>query len=124
MLFTPKSGIFWFLGGVFGWGIPLIIMVVTLLMQLLPPSATEGLTTPGLGEEGCFLRSHWARFYYLYMIAGLALLINLCLFGMFMWNMLYGVWVNKDLDRADMYDYVYHRDSSINKKIPDFRAYR
>ena len=108
---------------IFGWGIPLIIMGVTLLMQLLPPSATDGLTTPGLGEEGCFLRSHWAHFYYLYMIAGLALLINLCLFGMFMWNMFYGVWANKDLDRADMYDYVYHSDRSINKKIPDFRAY-
>ena len=86
----------------FSWGIPCLIMGVTLLMQLLPPSATQRFTTPGFGEEGCFLRSHWARFYYLYMIAGLALLINLFLFGMFIWNMFFGVWKNQDLDRADM----------------------
>ena len=86
----------------FSWGMPLLIAGITLLMQFLPPSTTEGLTTPGLGEESCFLRSHWARFYYLYLIAGIALLMNLCLFGMFIWNMFYGIWANKDLDRADM----------------------
>ena len=86
----------------FGSGLPLIVVAITLLMQFLPPSLTQKLTTPGIGEESCFLRSQWASFFYLYMIAGIALSFNSILFGMFAWNMVFGVWARRELESADM----------------------
>jgi hypothetical protein len=77
-------------------------MGVTLVMQFLSPSLTQELTTPGIGEENCFLRSQWASFYYMYMIAGIALFLNLILFGMFAWNMIFGIWARRELESPDM----------------------
>ena len=83
----------------YGWGIPAFVMIVTLVMQFLPKHLTQGYTTPGIGEENCFLRSHWASFYYKYLVAGVGLIFNLVLFASFTWNMWCGLWSTRELDK-------------------------
>ena len=85
----------------YGWGIPLLVTFVTITMQFLPPYITDGYTTPGIGEENCFLRSQWASFFYLYMFAGMALIFNLVLFALFAWNLWFGIWSKRDLEHSN-----------------------
>jgi hypothetical protein len=97
----------------FGWGIPSVVMVVTMVMQISPPYLFRGFIGPGIGKENCFLQSGWASFYYLYMIAGIALLSNLAFFGLFAWNMRCGVWSNQDLSMSQRY---------LNAKFSNFSS--
>ena len=82
----------------YGWGIPLCVTTVTLIMQLLPSEYTEGYVTPGIGETSCSLRSGMAKFYYQFFIAGIALLSTVVLFGLFVWNLCCGVWASQTGD--------------------------
>ena len=71
-----------------------------MVIQFSSPPSFHGFIRPGIGKENCFLQSGWPSFYYLYMIAGVALLWNLVLFGLFAWNMRCGVWSNQDLSMS------------------------
>ena len=87
----------------YGWGVPFIITVITLIMQFLPLKHTKGFVTPGFGEQRCFLGSRltveWkSKLYYLLIPAGIALLLNVVLFGLFVWNLCCGIWANQSSD--------------------------
>ena len=87
----------------YGWGVPFIITIITLIMQFLPLKYTEGFVTPGFGEQRCFLGSRltveWkSKLYYLLIPAGIALLLNVVLFGLFVWNLCCGIWANQSSD--------------------------
>ena len=83
----------------YGWGIPSLVTIVTFVMQFLPKRYTQDYTTPGIGEENCFLRGHWASFYYKYLVSGVALIFNLTLFASLTWNVWFGLWSSRELDK-------------------------
>ena len=82
-------------------GIPLLVTVCTVTMHHLPSTFTEGYVTPGIGEDNCFFQSRWAKFIYFYMLAGIALLFTCILFGLFAWNLWFGLWAKRHLDRSE-----------------------
>ena len=87
----------------YGWGVPFIITTITLIMQFLPMEYTNGFVTPGFGEQRCFLGSRltveWkSKLYYLLFPAGIALLLNVILFVLFVWNLCCGIWANQSGD--------------------------
>ena len=82
----------------YGWGIPIILTTIALVMEFLPSEYTAGCVTPRFGEENCFLGSELARLYYRFIPAGIALLLSMVLFGCFVWNLCCGLWANQNGD--------------------------
>ena len=82
----------------YGWGIPFVVTIVTIMIQFLPTEYTEPLITPGIGEENCFLRSGLASLFYCYIIAGTGYLSSIVLFGLFVWDLCFGVWAQQTGD--------------------------
>merc|ERR1712096_345732 len=76
----------------YGWGIPLLVSIVTITMQLLPPRLTNKYVTPGIGDMYCFIRSGLPSFYYCYMVAGIAMLSTVVLFLLFVRTLWCGIW--------------------------------
>ena len=52
---------------------------------------------PNDGKGGtCVIESTWGLFVYIYVISGAAILLTFVFFGLFVWNLFFGVWSNKD----------------------------
>ncbi|XP_064121712.1 probable G-protein coupled receptor Mth-like 1 [Macrobrachium nipponense] len=65
----------------FAFGCPLVIVLVTLLMQSLPNKATKGLIVPGFGEESCWFAGELAQFLYFYLAIATLIALSLCILG-------------------------------------------
>ena len=73
------------------WGGPGIVSVITVLMQYLPSSFTEGHTLPEIGTTSCFLGQEGAV-YYMHIVNAPILLSNLFLFAFSSWSLCCGIW--------------------------------
>ena len=57
-----------------------------------------GFITPKIGKTNdgkggtCVIESTWGLFVYIYIISGAAILLTLIFFGLFVWNLFFGVW--------------------------------
>jgi len=82
----------------FSWGTPLIMTIITLILQYADESLDENYIKPNIGREvefegeTCFLNSKWSLLFYFHIINAPALIANMVFFVLFMWNMLCGVW--------------------------------
>jgi hypothetical protein len=72
----------------YSWGCPLLVSIVTLVMQHLPTNVTKYVTTPRIGQVNCFLPPDNAKLYYFHVInapvmviAKLTLMWYYCLAG-------------------------------------------
>ena len=45
----------------YSWGTPLIVIIVTIVIQNLPDDVTENLIRPGIGDKRCFLDDRYVR---------------------------------------------------------------
>ena len=73
----------------YSWGCPLIVTIVTIIMQNLDENYVEKINrnatywsttwTPKLGETTCFFPSNEAKLYYFHIING-PILVSLCSF--------------------------------------------
>lgn len=92
---SPRSGIFhprfkWY--ALYAWGLPFIILAVTILMQHLPSDTTKQAYVPGIGRLYCFLNEKYATLFYFHIISAPILLANVVLFLCFIYNFFFGVW--------------------------------
>ena len=80
----------------------MIVSAVTVLMQYLPPSLTEGHKLPEIGTTSCFLGQEGAV-YYMHIVNASILLSNLFLFAFSSWSLCCGIWAvdNKAGGRDD-----------------------
>ena len=54
---------------------------------------TPNIGNPNDGKGGtCVIESTWGLFVYIYVISGAAILLTLVFFGLFVWNLFFGVW--------------------------------
>ncbi|XP_064122162.1 uncharacterized protein LOC135226482 [Macrobrachium nipponense] len=63
------------------FGGPLVIALVTLIMQSLPPEASDRMITPGFGKESCWYEDQLAQFLYLYLAIATLNILSLCMLG-------------------------------------------
>jgi hypothetical protein len=59
----------------YSWGCPLLVSIVTLVMQHLPSNVTKDVTTPRIGQVNCFLAPDNAILYYFHVINAPVLVI-------------------------------------------------
>ena len=55
----------------YSWGLPLVVVALTILMQFLPDSVTSGSILPYIGKQSCFFKGDLSTLVYLHIIAGL-----------------------------------------------------
>ena len=83
----------------YAWGIPLIIFIVTLSMQLLPEDqVANGVIVPEIGASRCFLQDYWATLVYFHVVSIPVLVGNVFFFIFFTYNLMCGLWANKSGD--------------------------
>ena len=56
----------------YGWGVPLLLVFVTILMQSLDERITDGYVVPGWGVTSCWFANNKALILYFYVILGRA----------------------------------------------------
>ena len=80
----------------YAWGLPGVILGVTLLMQYLPEELTkdQGFVVPGIGHKRCLLDEHEAMLFYFHVISAPVLAANVFLFALFVWNLCCGIWAS------------------------------
>lgn len=83
---------------IYSWGCPLIVTIVTLLIQHLPAHLTENITRPDIGVTQCYFGSDEAILFYFHGINAPVLIGNLFFFIMFLWSMMCGTWSNSKGD--------------------------
>ena len=81
------------------WGGPGIVSAITVLMQYLPASLTEGHTLPEIGTTSCFLGQEGAV-YYMHIVNAPILLSNLFLFAFSSWSLCCGIWSTDNMASA------------------------
>ncbi|XP_064122159.1 probable G-protein coupled receptor Mth-like 1 [Macrobrachium nipponense] len=65
----------------YAFGCPLVIVLVTLIIQFLPQEASAGLIVPGFGEESCWFAGELAQFLYFYLAIATLIVLSLCMLG-------------------------------------------
>ena len=80
---------------IYGWGIPLLLTTFTLTIEFLPSEHSEKLILPGFASTRCFLESRLSVLFYQLIPTGMALILNLTLYVLFVWNLLCGNWANQ-----------------------------
>ncbi|XP_064122166.1 probable G-protein coupled receptor Mth-like 3 [Macrobrachium nipponense] len=65
----------------YAFGCPLVIVLVTLIMQFLPQVASARLIVPGFGEESCWFAGELAQFLYFYLAIATLIVLSLCMLG-------------------------------------------
>ena len=67
----------------YSWGCPLIVTIVTIIMQNLDVEKVKQINmngtlivTPQLGEKNCFFPNNYAKLYYFHIINGPILVIG------------------------------------------------
>lgn len=85
---------------IFSWGCPLIVTLVTLVIQHLPSEWTKSIIRPDIGVTQCYFGSKKAELFYFHIINAPILLANLMFFLLFLWNMTCGTWANHDGEYA------------------------
>jgi len=85
----------------YSWGCPLIVTIVTIIMQNLDENYVEEINRnatyyiyPKLGETTCFFPTNESKLYYFHIINGPILVANLIFFVLFLRNMCFGVFGN------------------------------
>ena len=73
------------------WGGPALITGVTVLMQYLPTSLTDGYQLPEIGRCTCVFGQEGA-IYYMHIVIAPMLVFNLVLFSFSSWSLCCGVW--------------------------------
>ena len=65
-IFHPKYK--WY--ALYSWGCPLIVTIVTIIVQNLAKDKTKHIWTPKIGFESCFIARGFAQLYYFHIING------------------------------------------------------
>jgi hypothetical protein len=54
----------------YAWGLPLVVVAITISMQFLPYQIISGSIQPRIGKQSCFFSGNLATLLYLHVIAG------------------------------------------------------
>ena len=71
-IFDPKYKWYAF----YSWGCPLLVSIVTFVMQNLPEDFEEYIVLPKIGEKNCFFSSDSSKLFYFHIING-PILVNI-----------------------------------------------
>ena len=69
----------------YAWGLPMVIVAVTVLMQFLPDSVTSGSILPYIGKQSCFFKGDLSTLVYLHIIAGLKVRLHRFILDLTTW---------------------------------------
>ena len=85
----------------YGWGIPSLITMVSLTIQFLPEEYTNHIVVPGFAKTRCFLHSRLSVLLYQFIPTGVALILNVTLYILFVRNLLCGDWASQNRRRLE-----------------------
>ena len=62
---------------IYAWGIPLLVTLITIVMQYLPKHITQNCYTPGIDRSNCLLEPKWGMLFYFHIINGPVMVIEM-----------------------------------------------
>ena len=81
---------------IYGWGIEFLLTTIALIIDFLPSELTNKHVTPRFASTRCFLESRLAVLFYQFVPTGIALILNVTLYALFVWNLVCGGWANQN----------------------------
>ena len=85
----------------YGWGIPLLITIISLIVHFLPREYTNHMIVPGFANTRCFLDSRLSVLHYQFIPTGVAMILNITFYILFVRNLLCGDWASQNRQRLE-----------------------